>query len=106
MRIRSGSDGKHDWTGSIPVKDLPWQLDPPSGLIVTANNAAVDAKYPHLIAAEWDPGYRASRVTERLQAAVADGGVTIRDIRGIQADTALLRAPAIVPSLENAKPMK
>ena len=63
-RIRSGSDGKHDWTGTIPIDDLPWQLDPPSGMIVTANNAAVDAQYPYFIAQEWDPGYRAKRITD------------------------------------------
>jgi len=104
VRIRSASDGRHDWQGTIPFDDLPWQLDPPSGLIVTANNAAVDASYPHVIAADWDPGYRAKRVTELLDVAIADGGVTIRDSREIQSDTALLRAPAIVSALEDAEP--
>src|SRR5262249_24618543 len=75
-RIRSGSDGSHDWTGTIPLDDRPWQLDPPSGLIVTANNAAVDAKYPHFIGQEWDPGFRAQRITQLLQQAATTGGVT------------------------------
>mgnify|MGYP000223941989 CR=1 FL=1 len=43
-RVRPGSDGRHDWIGTIPFEDMPWQLDPPSGLIVTANNAAVDGR--------------------------------------------------------------
>jgi penicillin amidase len=103
-RIRSGSDGRHDWVGTIPFADLPSQLDPPSGLIVTANNAAVDTKYPHFVAAEWDPGYRAKRITELLDAAVADGGVTIRDIRAIQSDTEVIRAISVVPFVGNAKP--
>src|SRR6185295_11707185 len=68
-RIRSGSDGTHDWTGTIPFADLPWQLDPPSGVIVTANNAAVDGSYPHFIAQEWDPGFRAQRITNLLDEA-------------------------------------
>jgi penicillin amidase len=103
-RIRSGSDGRHDWVGTIPFEDLPWQLDPPSGLIVSANNAAVDAKYPYFVADEWDPGYRAKRITQLLEAAVADGGVTIRDIRAIQSDTTVVRAVEVVPFVGNARP--
>jgi penicillin amidase len=104
-RIRSGSDGKHDWVGTIPFKDLPWQLDPPSGLIVSANNAAVDAKYPYFVAQEWDPGFRAARITELLKTAAATaGGVTIGDIRTIQSDTKVVRADSIVPFVAAALP--
>ncbi len=94
-RIRSGSDGKHDWTGTIPFQDLPWQLDPPSGMIVTANNAAVDAKYPHFIAAEWDPGFRAKRITDLLTA--KGSGVTTDTLRTIQFDSRVDRAEAVIP---------
>ena len=96
-RIRSGSDGKHDWTGTIPIKDLPWQLDPPSGVIVTANNAAVDPKYPYFVAQEWDPGYRAKRITDLLGAAASAGGVTTDQLRAIQFDSRVLRAEKIAP---------
>ena len=49
--------------------ELPWQLDPPGGIIVSANNAAVDDGYPYFVAAEWDPGYRAKRIIELLDLA-------------------------------------
>jgi penicillin G amidase len=103
-RVRSGSDGKHDWRGTIPYEDLPWQLDPPSGMIVTANNAAVDDKYPFFIAQEWDPGYRAQRITDLLNAAVKTGGVTPTTLRDIQSDTIVPRAAMIAPSVGNAHP--
>jgi penicillin amidase len=104
-RIRSGSDGKHDWVGTIPFKDMTWQLDPPSGMIVSANNAAVDAKYPYFVAQEWDPGFRAARITELLKTAAATaGGVTIGDIRTIQADTKVVRADSITPYVAAALP--
>ena len=103
-RVRSGSDGKHDWVGTIPTKDLPWQLDPPSGMIVSANNAAVDGRYPYFVAQEWDPGYRAKRITELLTAAVADGGVTVGDLRTIQFDTKVLRAETVIPIVATARP--
>ena len=32
------------------------ELDPEAGMIVSANDAAVDASYPHFIGNEWDPG--------------------------------------------------
>jgi len=103
-RIRSGSDGRHDWTGTIPFDDLPWQLDPPSGIIVTANNAAVDGRYPYFIAHEWDPGYRAKRITDLLEAAVKTGGVTTTALRDIQSDTTVLRAARIAPFVGSAHP--
>ena len=96
-RIRSGSDGKHDWTGTIPFEDLPWQLDPPSGMIVTANNAAVDDQYPYFIAQEWDPGYRAKRITDLLEAAAASGGVSTGILRSIQMDPTVTRAERVIP---------
>ena len=43
-----GDDGSDEWTGRIPFDDLPWQFDPEDGVIVTANNAAVDARLPAL----------------------------------------------------------
>lgn len=95
-RIRDGASGTQEWTGYIPFEDLPWQYDPPSGVIVTANNAAVDDAYPHFIAADWDPGYRAQRVTDLLAAAPA-GSLTPADFRAIQMDAYVLRADATVP---------
>ncbi|HEY7969437.1 MAG TPA: penicillin acylase family protein, partial [Candidatus Limnocylindrales bacterium] len=103
-RIRSGSDGKHDWTGTIPFEELPWQLDPPSGMIVTANNAAVDDKYPYFIAQEWDPGYRAKRITDLLGAAAASGGVSTGILRSIQMDPTVTRAERVIPHLIDARP--
>ena len=99
-RPRSGSDGAHEWTGWIPFDDLPSQLDPPSGFIVSANNAAVDAAYPHFIGQEWDPGYRAQRIEQLLAAATADGtGVSVSEQREIQKDDRLGRVDRVLPHL-------
>ena len=103
-RIRSGTDGKHEWTGWIPFNDLPWQLDPASGMIVSANNAAVDGRFPYFVAAEWDPGYRAKRITELLAKAASEGGVTTDAMRQIQMDTRVLRADLIRPHLAGISP--
>ena len=73
LRPRPGDDGTHEWTGSIPFDDLPSELDPEAGTIVTANNAVVDASYPYYIADQWDPGFRAEQATDGLLARGEDG---------------------------------
>ncbi|MGE5156246.1 MAG: penicillin acylase family protein, partial [Betaproteobacteria bacterium] len=98
-----GDDGSGEWTGRIPYDQLPWQLDPPDGWIVSANNAAVDANYPHFIGQEWDPGYRAERIIDLVNAYGADG-LTLDELGAIQFDSSPLRARDIVPLLATAKP--
>ena len=98
-RVRDGASGDEDWTGWIPFEDLPWQLDPPNGFVITANNAAVDDQYPHYIAGDWDRGERAQRIVNLLTAAAEDGGVTAAEMSAIQNDTYLLRADSVVAGL-------
>jgi penicillin amidase len=96
-RVRDGASGANKWTGYVPRDELPWQLDPPSGQIVSANNAPVDAAYPHFLGDDWDPGYRAARITQLL--AQTPGGLTVDDMKAIESDTRVLRAAAMVPAL-------
>ncbi len=95
-----GYDGLHEWTGMIPYDDLPRVYNPPSGYIVSANNELVDSSYPFFIAQDWDPGYRAARITELLKADIAHGGVTLDEMSAIQTDTTVLRAALITPYLK------
>ena len=99
-RPRSGSDGKHEWAGYIPTDKLPTQLDPPSGVIASANNAAVDAGYPYYVASEWDPGYRASRILTMIDEADGGTGVTMDEMADIQNDASVLRAELVRPHLD------
>jgi penicillin amidase len=90
-RPRAGDDGAHEWVSRVPFEELPWQLDPPSGSIVTANNAVVDDGYPYHISDQWDPGYRAERVADGLLARGEDG-LSFDDMTELQLDTAMGRA--------------
>ncbi len=99
-----GSSGDHDWTGYVPFEQLPALYNPPDGLIVSANNNPVDGTYPYHMGNDWDPGWRAARIRELLDAAAADGGVTQADLSRIQLDTQLLRAADLVPALVGADP--
>ena len=62
----AGWDGQHEWTGFIPFDALPSRLDPPEGLIVTANQRVAD-DYPYFISAEFNPGFRAQRIRQLLR---------------------------------------
>ncbi|RPI24025.1 MAG: penicillin acylase family protein, partial [Actinobacteria bacterium] len=73
--IRSSGDGRlpapgwtgtDEWVGYIPFDELPSTLNPPSGYIVTANNAVIDDDYPHFLTADWNYGYRARRVVDLI----------------------------------------
>ena len=61
-----GWTGAFDWVGMIPAHELPRAVDPPSGLLVNANNRLVGADYPHLLTAEWEGPYRAQRIEALL----------------------------------------
>jgi penicillin amidase len=101
-RVRDGTSGDEEWTGYVPREALPWQLDPEGGQVISANNAPVDAGYPHWLGNEWDPGYRAARIQQRL--AGFAGKVTAEEMRAIQLDTYVLRADQVVPGLEAIGP--
>ncbi len=63
-----GWTGEYEWQGFIPFEEMPHVYNPPNGFIATANNKVVNDSYPYRITEEWDPGYRAQRITEMLAA--------------------------------------
>ncbi len=94
-----GWDGSHDWIGFIPFDRLPYLYDPPSGIIATANNAAVDAHFPYFIGQDWSPGYRAARIIQLLSATPK---LTVADMEQIQGDTLVLQARPFQAALASA----
>ncbi len=62
----SGADDQTAWAGWLPFDELPQLVNPPDGLIVTANNRVTDDAYPHLLTGEWLPPYRAERIRRLL----------------------------------------
>jgi penicillin amidase len=98
-----GADGRHEWTGRIPYDDLPRQFDPITDWIVSANNAAVDADYPHFVAQEWDPGFRAERIIDQINKYGAEG-LTLAEMNVIQLDDSPLAARDMVALLDGAAP--
>lgn len=92
-----GWTGEYEWTGFVPFAEMPARLNPPEGYIVTANNAVVDADFPHFIARDWADGNRAERITDLIGAEAAAGPITAADMTRIQHDNRDLLAVALVP---------
>ena len=107
--IRSGYSGKYpvpgwdssyDWEGFIEFDALPTMLNPDSGLVITANNAAIGEQYPYLLTDDWDYGQRAQRITDLLDQATAGGKkLDAAALSAIQLDTYNTNAATLVPRM-------
>ena len=93
-----GSTDAGEWTSFIPFDKLPRVFDPPSGIIVTANQRVVGSDYPYFLTHEWAAPHRARRIYELLQ---AKQKLTSDDFRAIQGDT--FSIPASIFARETAK---
>jgi penicillin amidase len=57
-----GSNNSHEWTGYIPYDKLPSVLNPPSGILATANGRISPDGYPYSISVEWEAPWRTDRI--------------------------------------------
>jgi len=95
-------DGRFEWSGYLPIQQLPHKIDPPEGFVVTANNNLTPADFPHRNAVGWvwaNP-VRADRIKEVIQSKPRH---TIDDFKALQADYLSMSARSLVPLLKNLK---
>jgi penicillin G amidase len=75
---------------------LPSMYNPPSGYIVTANNAVTGPSYPYLFTGDWEYGYRSQRILKL----VGEGGkLDVAAMQRIQRDSYNPMAVLLVPRL-------
>ncbi|HEX8559943.1 MAG TPA: penicillin acylase family protein [Pyrinomonadaceae bacterium] len=79
-----GATDEGEWKGFIPFDELPHVFDPPSGIIVTANQRVVGASYPHHLTHAWAAPARARRIYDLL---TARQKLTADDFSAAQADS-------------------
>jgi len=96
-----GWTGTYEWTGYIPFDELPSVFDPPTHMLVTANNKIVSNGYRYFITNDWAPPFRAQRIVDLLQ---AKDKLTLDDMRDIQADDYSLVAEKVLPYLLALQP--
>ena len=97
-----GWDALYDWKGFVPFDELPRRLNPPDGLIATANDSIVDSDYPHHITFDWEPPYRIRRIRELI---AADTTHSMESSRRAQGDTVSTMARDFLPFLVQADPL-
>jgi penicillin amidase len=96
-----GWDARYDWSGYLPFAEVPRLLDPPSGVIVTANNRIVEPQYPHHLTFDWFPSYRARRIAQLLDERARHDVATFK---AIQADLQSQPALELVERLRDTRP--
>jgi penicillin amidase len=92
---------KYDWAGFIPYEELPRAHNPADGTVVTANHRITPRGYPHYITNEWQPPYRANRISELLGALPKH---SIASFARIQGDVVSLPVRDLLPRLAKVTP--
>jgi penicillin amidase len=87
-----GAQGKYEWQGFLPVKDLPQVFNPKSHFVATANHNILPEGYKHEISYEWAPPYRYERVKHRL---LAKKKLNLEDFKSIQHDVVSIPGQAL-----------
>jgi len=93
-------DGRYEWDGFLPIKDLPHVLNPDKGFYNTSNDYQVPPGYPHMEAIHrvWADPYRGRAVAEAL------GGsrkFSVADMIALHNNDISLPARSIVPLLRD-----
>ena len=78
-----GATDAGEWTSYVPVSKLPTVFDPPSGIIVTANQRIVGTDYPYFLTHSWAQPFRARRIFDLLN---EKPKLSSDDFRRIQGD--------------------
>jgi len=101
-----GDTDEFEWNGYIPFDELPQALDPPGGIIATANARVAGPAYPHFMTANWMTPWRVDRIFTLL----GEPGKKFQpeDFNSIQNDIVseldLIVAKSLVKASENSKP--
>lgn len=102
--LPSWGTGEWDWRGEVPGGELPWDVDPPGGYILSWNNkqapgwSAADDNY------SFGPVHRVQMLKRRVEEARAGGKLALADAVWVMADAATvdLRGQELLPLLLEA----
>ncbi len=89
-------DGRFEWDGYLPIRELPHVLNPPEGFIATANQENLPPDYPYPISYYWLEPYRFARIAEVL---AAGKNLTAREMMQLQSDEYSIPARLLLPFL-------
>jgi len=84
----------HEWQGYVPFADMPFLKDPAEGFVATANTRIPDNDYPYPLPSVHVAPFRQRRIRQLL---TGREGLTMDDMRRMQADTYDLHAEPLRP---------
>lgn len=81
-------DTTQDWVGTIPYEKLPQAIDPPNGILATANARVTSDDYPYPVTLNWVSPYRNERIWKVLteRAIATNNHLTPADMLALQTD--------------------
>lgn len=78
-----GASGKFEWRGYIPFDQLPSIYNPPSGIVVTANQNPFTPNFPYFVEGSFADRYREQQIRNLLH---AKSKLNVDDMLAIQKD--------------------
>jgi penicillin amidase len=96
-----GWTGEFEWAGFVPPDRLPRIYNPTRGFVATANNQALPDDYPHVLSTNWEPGYRAERITQLIESRPQ---LSADDFARMQADVRTPQVGRVLPWMRRAQP--
>jgi len=95
-------DGRYEWSGFLPVLQLPNAVNPQKGYWATANQNLTPADYPYknAIGLDFSDTYRADRINEVLGSGRKH---SLTDMMNLQNDYLSIPARTLVPLLKDLK---
>ncbi len=93
-------DGRSEWEGYLPIRDLPHVFNPPEGYFATANQNNVPEGYPHALGFMWSEPYRFMRIEEVLK---SGGEFTLENMKSLQQDVLSIPARNLVRYLKELR---
>jgi len=89
------------WLRYLTIDELPHVANPPSGMVVSANQQIHGDDYPFLLSNNWQPSYRADRIGAMLREATAGGHkLEVADFERMQNDVLDSQALELLPFLK------
>jgi len=98
-----GWTGEHEWQGMIPWEEMPQVRNPERGFAVTGNQRVAPADFPHYIGLDYNPGYRARRIADRLMA-MPEGTAGVDDMASVHAERTSIPAKVMIEAMRGITP--
>jgi penicillin amidase len=89
-------DGRFEWSGFIPIRELPHTLNPAEGNFASANQYNIPSGHPHRLGYSWSSPIRFVRIQELLE---VGRKFTVTDMMQFQTDELSIPARNMVPLL-------